>query len=89
MVYSIGFIMPSENIFIPQTIFSIQGMPVMFGILKSGELKKGMIVTVDKKTLKIIKVEQGSTNVGISLSDLNVTQAQSLVNKELQFFDIK
>jgi hypothetical protein len=82
--------MPSnKNIFIPQVVFNVQGMPVLFGVIKIGILKKGMTITVDKKTLKIIKIEQGPANLGVSLSDLDITQAQSLVNKELEFFEIK
>lgn len=77
--------MPSDkNIFIPQTIFSLQGVPVLFGVVKSGELKKGMVV-VDNKALKIIKIEEGPANMGISLSDVDIAQAQELVNKELEF----
>jgi len=90
MVYSTDFIMPSDkNIFIPQTIFSLQGIPVLFGILKSGQLKNGMTTTVAEKKLKITKIDQGSANLGISLSDIDITQAQDLVNKELEFFETK
>lgn len=90
MVYLIDFIMPSDkNIFIPQMVFNVQGVPILSGVIKSGELKKGMTVTVDKITLKIIKIEPGSANLGISLSDINITQAQNLVNKKLEFFEIK
>lgn len=74
-----------KNIFIPQTIFSLQGVPVLFGTVKSGELKKGMEVVVGNKTSKIIKIEGGAANIGISLSDIDVAQAQDLVNKELEF----
>ena len=70
-------------------VFNVQGVPVLFGVVKSGILKKGMTVTVDKKTLKIIKIEQGPTNLGVSLTDLDVIQAQSLVNIKLEFFEIK
>lgn len=79
--------MPSDkNIFIPQTIFSLQGVPVLFGIVKNGELKKGMMVTIGEKKLKVIKIEGGTANIGVSLSSLDIAQAQDLVNKELEFF---
>lgn len=82
--------MPSnKNIFIPQMIFNVQGVPVLSGILKSGQLKNGMITTIAEKKLRIIKLEQGMANLGISLSDIDITQAQNLVNKELEFFEIK
>ncbi|MFA5750129.1 MAG: hypothetical protein WC895_02820 [Candidatus Shapirobacteria bacterium] len=84
------FIMPfDKNIFIPQTIFSVQGVPVLFGTLKSGQLKNGMVMTIVEKKLRIIKLEQGIANLGISLSDIDITQAQNLINKELEFFEIK
>lgn len=87
MVFLTDCIMPSDkNIFIPQTIFSLQGTPVLFGVVKSGELKKGMMVTINEKKLKITKIEGGTANIGVSLSDLEVTQAQDLINKELEFF---
>lgn len=90
MVYLTDYIMPSDkNIFVPQTIFQLQGVPVLFGVVKSGELKKGMTVTVDKITLKVIKIEQGPANLGISLSNIDITQAQNLVNQELEFFETK
>ncbi len=80
--------MPSDkNIFIPQMIFNVQGTPVLSGILKSGQLKSGMTTTIDGKKLKIIKIDQGTANLGISLSDIDITQAQNLVNKELEFFE--
>jgi len=82
--------MPSDkNIFIPQMVFNVQGMPVLSGVVKSGVLKKGMTVDVDNKIFKIVKIEGGSTNIGISFSDIDITQAQNLVNKELEFFEIK
>lgn len=82
--------MPSDkNIFIPQMVFNVQGMPVLSGVVKSGVLKKGMTVDVDNKIFKIVKIEGDSINIGISFSDLEVIQAQNLVNKELEFFEIK
>lgn len=90
MVYLTDYIMPSDkNIFIPQAIFNVRGVSVLFGVVKSGELKNGMTVGVDNKILKIVKIEGSSINVGISLSDIDITQAQDLVNKELEFFEIK
>jgi len=80
-------IMPSDkNIFLPQAVFSVQGVPVLFGTVISGALKKGMEMVVGHKTLRIIKIEEGPANLGVSLSDLDVNQAQDLVNKELEFF---
>jgi len=90
MVYSTDYIMPSnKNIFIPQTIFNVQGVPMLSGVVKSGELKNGMTVDVDNKILKIVKIEGSPTNMGISLSDIDITQAQDLVGKELEFFEKK
>ncbi len=82
--------MPSDkNIFIPQIIFSVQGILVLSGILKSGQLKNGMTTTIAEKKLKITKLDQGTANLGISLSNIDIVQAQNLVNKELEFFEIK
>jgi hypothetical protein len=81
--------MPSDkNIFIPKAIFSVQGTPVLFGTIKSGLLQNGMTVIVDKKILKITKIDGSSSNLGIYLSGIDVTQAQNLINKELEFLGI-
>lgn len=74
-----------KNIFIPQTIFSVQGTPVLIGIVKSGELRNDMTTLIDNKISKITKIDPGLTNLGISLSDLDLTQAQNLINQELEF----
>lgn len=73
--------------FVPQMVFSVQGQPVLFGTLKSGELKNGMFTVVNQKTLTIMKLEGRQSNRGITLSGLNVQEAQNLINKELEFLN--
>lgn len=74
-----------KTIFCPLSIFSIQGQPVLFGLVKNGELKIGMMTEIDKKKLKISKIELGQGHLGITLTGLDTTQAQNLLNKELEF----
>ena len=50
--------MPSDkNIFIPQMIFSVQGVPVLSGILKSGQLQA--FNTIDEQKVILGNVEIG------------------------------
>jgi hypothetical protein len=74
-------------VFVPQTIFSVQGNPVLFGTIKSGVLKTGMTAVTDGTEIKVEKIEtQGeTTTLGVTLSGIDVAKAQQLVNQEIEF----
>lgn len=77
---------PKTGTFTPHDIFSIAGRITLSGVLKTGILQKNMTSDVSGLHLIITQVEPPSgSNYGITVSGLDIPQAQELIGKDLKF----
>lgn len=85
------------GLFIPQTVFAVNNLPVLMGILKKGDLVLSMTTFIKGNSHKLIDIQvlnqhQKSVKsggkeivVGITLSNISIESAQKIVNQELLF----
>ena len=102
MVYLTVCRMASEipvtpGLFTPQTVFAVNNLPVLMGILKKGDLVLSMTTSIGGNLYKLtdiqllnqhpksVKSEGKEITVGIILSNISIENAQKIVNQELLF----
>ena len=103
MVFLTGYIMPSDKeqltgSFIPQSVFAVNGLVILMGLLKNGELALDTETLFNDKVYKLIDIQVfnkhvksikatdgGAQGIGIVLTNNSIDEAQEMTNKELLF----